>query len=199
MSKLYDQLLHCERSLKKILITKTVLSTHTTTTSQFRLKSYRMMVHAEIEYYIERVILDKVSTEFQSWTHDSAVPNVILNILAYTKCDFPNVSSSLSEVTPKNDIGFRINKAVTQFQALVKANNGIKEKDLIPMLVSLGVDYSRVSQTLLNNLSSFGVLRGEIAHNSIKAHNLINPADEFGIVSQILSELRDIDELISSA
>lgn len=196
MSSSYRQLVSCERQLRKCFITKTVYTHPTTVTSQFRLRSYRILSHAEIEYFVESIILNKIEREKKKWLKTHSTSNCISNILAYIRIEFPNISPHLTEITSGNDFQFRVNKVLNNYQNIIKYNNGIKEENIIPILIPLGIDYQKINQTLLNNMSSFGVERGSTAHNSSKVQNLINPNDEINMVNQIITDLLDIDKLV---
>jgi hypothetical protein len=196
MSQIYNQLVSYEKKLRLTLITKTVTNNSTSATSQYRLRSYRLLSHAEIEHFIENKVLSKISIEKRKWQTKGIVTNCLANLLAYHKVEYPNVSSRLADISTKNDISFRVGLVIANFETRVKRNNGIKEVDIIPMLISIGIDYTKISQTLLNNLSSFGHNRGNTAHNSSKVQQLINPSDEMNMVQHIISELRDVDKLI---
>jgi hypothetical protein len=196
MTTEYKQLTVCERQLRDSLITKTVLAYPTTNTSQYRLRAYRLLSHAEIEFYIENLVLSKIENEKAKWNSTKTITNSIGSLLSYSKFEFPNVSSHLSEVSSRNDAHYRITTIITIYENNIKKNNGIKEENIIPILIPIGIEYQSISQTLLNNLSSFGRNRGNTAHNSSKVQQLINPNDEINIVSQILQELVDIDRLV---
>lgn len=196
MSQSYRQLVSYEKKLRNTLVTKTVINSPTSDTSQYRLRSYRLLSHAEIEHFIESKILSKVTTEKQKWQARGTITNCLSNLLAYRTVDLPGISTRLVEVSTGNDISFRLGRVITAYESTVKRNNGIKETDIIPLLLAIGIDYTRLSQTLLNNMSSFGSNRGHTAHNSSKVQQLIIPADEISTVQQIIQELRTIDELI---
>lgn len=198
MTKIYRQLIVCEKELRKNLITKTVMSNSTSKTSQYRLRAYRLLTHAEIESYIENLILFKLDMEKSKWLQTKIIPNCIANLMAYNRNEFPNISCHLAEISTRNDVTFRITTIINSFELLVKRNNGIKEENIIPLVVPLGIDYQALSQTLLNNLSSFGQNRGNTAHNSSKVQQLINPNDEIRMTTQIIQELNTIDNLILS-
>jgi hypothetical protein len=196
MTNNYQQLVSCEKELRNNLITKTVRSNFTTKTSQYRLRAYRLLTHAEIESYIEGLILLKINIEKIKWATTKIIPNCFASIMAYSKQEFPNISNHLAEITTRNDITFRTTTIINNFEAMIKRNNGIKEENIIPLIVPLGIDYSNISQTLLNNLSSFGQNRGNTAHNSSKVQSPINPVDETNIINQIVQEIQTIDSLI---
>jgi len=198
MTKIYRQLITCEKELRSTLITKTVISNFTSKTSQYRLRAYRLLSHAEIESYIENIILYKVSIEKVKLQQAKQISNCIACIMAYNKTEFPNISSHLAEISNRNDIIFRTSAIIYTFESQVKRNNGIKEENIIPLLVPLGIDYQSLSQTLLNTMSSFGQNRGSTAHNSSKVQHLINPNDEISMVNQIIQDLQLVDNLVVS-
>lgn len=196
MSEYYDKLLACEKRLRKVLITKTVLKNPNSVTSQYKIQAYRLLSHAEIEYYIENIVLYKVNLIRDLWQKQRILSESIAHLIVYNKQELPGPSPKLSEISSKNDFQFRINTILSSFEKIVKNNNGIKEKDVIPLLISIGVDYTQINQILLSNMSSFGTNRGHSAHNSTKVHQLINPNDEINMVKQIIEELKKIDDLI---
>jgi hypothetical protein len=197
-SKKYNDLIRREIKLRKSLINKTVIHNPQTSLSQDRLRAYRLLMHAEIEYYFENIVIEKINNEKIKWDNKKIPSQTILSLLAYNECSFPKISSSLSDINSKNDKDFRINKAVGDYIGIIKKNNGIKECNIIPILIPLGIDYSKISQILMNDLSSYGSSRGEVAHNSYKVIKLINPTDEINIVTEIIKGIKDIDDLLLS-
>lgn len=197
MTPNYRRLLANEKQIQKCFVTKTVLSNSTTPSSQNKLRSYRLLLHAEIEFYLESLILQTIDRARNEWIKSNKVPKCIASVLAFSKATFPNPPSHLADLSTDNDFPYRVHYVLAIFEKNVKRNNGIKEENIIPLIVPLGIDYSKINQTLLNNMSSFGQNRGFTAHNSIKVHQLINPIDEISKVKQILDDLLDIDKLLS--
>jgi len=196
MSSHYKQLVSCEKRLRRTFITETVKLNPTTKTSQFKILSYRLLAHAEIEYYIENCILAKVKIEKEKYVSRGVISPCIASLIAYSNASFPKPACRLADVSTRNDLGHRINYVLSKFENNIRKNNGIKEQDVIPLLISIGIDYNQISQTLLNNLSSYGRYRGAAAHQSTKIQQLINPNDEISILNQIITQLEDIDKLI---
>ena len=174
MSKIYNQLIACEKKLQKIFITKKVLKDSSSETSQYQLRAYRILLHAEIEEYIENLILQKIILEKEKWQRTHKIPHCIACLIAYNTKGFPNISKRLSEISTKNDINFRINTIISNFQSQIQ----------------------ELDQMLLNNLSSFGTNRGTTVHHSSKVQKLINPNDEVNTVTQIITSLKEIDDLV---
>lgn len=198
MTSYLSLLIRREKTLQKRLISNRVIKHPLTDLSQDMLRTYRLLVHAEIEHYLEKISIEAINKAKAKWNTHKKPSTALLTIVAYSNCNFPNVPSALSEISSKNDLNYRLNQAVNSCLGAVKRNNGIKETDIIPILVRLGVDYNKISQTLLNNLSSYGSLRGEVAHNSYKVVSLIDPINEKDMVKRIIDELNDIDKLINA-
>ena len=81
MTKNYKQLISCEKELRSNLVTKTVHNNFTTKTSQYRLRAYRLLTHAEIESYLENLILFKIQLEKNKWLSTKLIPNCIASII----------------------------------------------------------------------------------------------------------------------
>ncbi len=196
MTKYFKQLRSCITLLKSSFITNTVLSYPTSNISQLRLRSFRLLSHAEIEYYVESTMLDKIREAKNNYFVKNRVSDILINLLAYSDVEFPKISTHLNEVNGSNDISFRINKAINAYEYTVKRNNGIKEENIIPLLLPLGIQYSMLDQVLFNNLSSFGKSRGDTAHQSSKVQVLINPQDEINVINYLLEGLESLDFII---
>jgi hypothetical protein len=163
------------------------------------LMSFRILLHAEIEYYLEQLIIQKVNKAKEKWIKHKDCSSILLSLLSYTECSFSPIPTALGEINTGNDITFRVNKAVSTFITRIeKQNHGIKEANIIPLVISLGMDYTKIDQTLLNDLSSFGGLRGDIAHKSFKVAQSIIPKNEENLSQQIIQSLKPFDELIWS-
>lgn len=186
-------------ALQKRFVNFRVRNNPTSSYSQDMIRTYRILLHAEIEHYFEQLVIYKINQAKIKWHTKNHVSPILLSIISFTECSFPSVPDSLAEVSSKNDLSFRINKAVNAFiNSIENRNNGIKEKDIVPIIIPLGLDYGRINQTLLNNLSSYGQLRGEVAHKSYKVTKLINPSDEINTSNLLVTDLKDLDNLIWS-
>lgn len=195
-SKFYKSILRREKVLRNKFINKRVYNKPQTMYSQDMLKSYRILIHAELENYFENFSVQIAEKALEVWNNRKYISIVILSILAYCEYDFKNIGKRLNEIDSGNDLNFRINKAISCFRENIKLNNGIKEQDIIPIIVKLGIDYRMINQTLLSNLSAYGALRGDVAHKSYKVISIIDPSDEVNKVNQIINELISLDELI---
>ena len=65
------------------------------------------------------------------------------------------------------DINMRIASSISLFRNGLAQNNGIKEKDILKILLPLGFPFSSIDSTWLTSINSFGSLRGELVHKNI--------------------------------
>jgi len=100
-----------------------------------------------------------------------------------------NVSLDKLKITKKIDIAIRC------FKSVIAQNHGIKETNLLKLLLPIGIDSDDLDKVWLLNMDTFGEERGEIAHSSaIKRKQPPNPADELERVKQIIQELERVDQ-----
>ncbi|GBF81897.1 diguanylate cyclase [Aphanothece sacrum FPU1] len=83
----------------------------------------------------------------------------------------------------------KIDKAHRRFISSVNDNHGIKEKNILTLLLPIGINSDDLDQDWLNLMDSFGKNRGIIAHTSAlsyKTKQQINPQDELNTVKKIV-------------
>lgn len=159
------------------------------------IRSYVLLVHAEIEAYFEDVAKEKVRKALASWTASRKKSSCLKAVLAYSGNE---LSYETTRKVDSNNIAFRLNKAVNHFISLIQKNHGIKEHNLLAILIPLGIEINDIDPVWLSTMESFGTLRGAIAHNSTSVHTLIDRNTEVNrINNQILPEVQRLDQLIS--
>jgi hypothetical protein len=152
-------------------------------------RGYRLLVHAEIEAFLEDRATDLASKAFNGWRTDSKPRHTITALLAF--CRFADKNyGTLSEC---------VGAAFATFNYIIRHNHGIKEEDILRFLLAVGVEKAKLDATWLSTLSSLGTARGEIAHRSIRAHQPIDPRTEYDTVTnKILPGLQALDEIMSA-
>ena len=83
----------------------------------------------------------------------------------------------------------KIDIAMRSFANTVKNNNGIKEKNILGLLLPLGVAANTLDHTWLVAMNNFGIIRGDAAHKSARkifTTQQINPADEWQAFKSLL-------------
>jgi len=79
-------------------------------------------------------------------------------------------------------------------------NHGIREKNLLGMLLPIGIESDDIDATWLATIDGFGQDRGSAAHKSSAVSRTQQPPDpknEFDRVTYLLQGLKDIDEMLN--
>lgn len=157
------------------------------------IRSFVLLTHAEIEAYLEDVAKTRVTKSLSDWNTSRTKSNCIKSVVSFIGHDlkFENDANS-------NNIQYRVNKTVAHYMnAVVDKNHGIKEKNILKVLLPLGIELNELDQTWLSVMESFGSTRGLIAHSSFNVQTSIDRNTELNrIKTQILPELTNIDALI---
>jgi hypothetical protein len=183
------------KQLEKHLIGKISATGNYTPRRNDLIRGYRLLAHAEIEHYIEEVASNAVKKAFRNWKAGKKSSKVLTALLTHT-----DLKIAIKQKDKKADyfgLDERINIAVTSYFNSVSQNHGIKEDNLLEILVPIGFEIDEFDQTLLSTMNSFGSNRGLTAHKSAKVAQNIDPHTEINEVKNILSGLEVIDrELI---
>jgi len=144
-------------------------------------RSFCLLCHAEIEAYIEDIILHITTNEVTIWQANKSNITPIIFHLAY------NYRSEKRE-PPYSMVILSFN----QLKRCIEKNNGIKEDNLNSFCKPIGF---QMDETLKATLNDFGKSRGEIAHTSFQTQQPLDPQTEKNRILQILSglELFDIE------
>lgn len=85
-------------------------------------------------------------------------------------------------------------------EQVYKNNNGVKEGDILTLLLPLGISGKELDTTLLADLTSFGGSRGAVAHkSSVRVTSYTDPKSEYDRANQLVSALETIDKLVGDA
>ena len=193
-SRRYHDLRSRIRQLRNHLLPKTFDPTGTYNERQLdRARAFRLLVHAEIEWYLEEVAVETANKAFDDWRQRGLVTKLLLAMVAHTDANLGGVPQ-LNSTGELHDLESRIEKSRNQFNTYAKSrNHGIREEHILRLLLPVGISESDIDQTWLSTTNSFGRSRGEIAHASKHVYNPPDPKNESEIVNQILDGLSDID------
>lgn len=169
--------------------------------------AYRVLVHAEIESYIEDRAYEAALTATREWENSKKVSKTLLGLLAFSGQNMeeppdsvnPSQPSQASTWDDKIRISNKIKMAMNIFYNAVANNNGIKEKNLLRLLLPIGIEVDELDPLLLADLNSFAEIRGEVAHLSASKYRtkqLVNPKDELKTVESLANRLIDVDRCI---
>jgi hypothetical protein len=153
-----------------------------------RARGYRVLVHAEFEAYLEDRCLALAIGAIQQWKIDKKPRHVLMSLL--TRCS-PAASSG-------GTLQERIGQAGSSYHHLIRNNHGIRESNLEILLQPVGIELSDLDGTWVSTVDSFGVARGEVAHNTVGAQRPIDPRTELTRVKQLRDGFGDLDKLLNS-
>lgn len=178
------------KQLEKHLIGKISATGNYTPRRTDLIRGYRLLAHAEIEHYIEEMAVDIVKGAYNKWTTEKKSSKVLTSLLIYT-----DLNMSLKQKVDNDyiDLDKRINKVVTSYFREVSQNHGIKEENILKILVPIGFEIDGFDQTLISTMNSFGSNRGQTAHKSAKVEQNMDARTEMNEVQNILSGLVVID------
>ncbi len=208
LSRRFRDLKSRVRELRNHLLPRTFSPTGDYTDRQMdRARGFRLLVHAEIESYLEDVSRDTVTDAIRRWKGEGISSRSLVSFLASYHSSW-SVSDTISndEIMQiaksrkniKESVEKIIDLAQTQFIQRIQNNHGIIEDNFYGLIVPTGVDISKLDQTWIASLSSFGSLRGKVAHQSKMVVGTINPEDELKTVNDLIKGIEALDKCISS-
>ncbi len=173
-----------------------------------RARGYRVLAHAEIEHFIEERAREVVLHALSEWKASGVVRKTLIALVAFSGrlADFPpdTLRAGSSNAQVKHDallhLKSRLDQAANAFFSAIRENHGLKEKNILQLLLPAGVDPNSFDPLWLATMNSFGERRGEAAHVSSTHGSVRHPPDpksELDIVENVIKGLRDIDECLS--
>lgn len=204
-SSRYKELQNCVRKLRRALLPGTFDPTGTYRGAErihLRAISFRILVHAEIESFIEDRSHALFDEAWSAWEKHRVPSRALSAMLAFSGHSMPTPPSKLGTQTKKpDDIDGPLSRAKRHWKDEVyKNNNGVKEANVLGLLLPLGIDGGALDTTLLADLTSFGGLRGAVAHkSSVGVTTYADPKSEYDQANQLVTALVSIDTLVGDA
>jgi hypothetical protein len=150
-----------------------------------RLAAFRLLVHAEIEEFLENKATEGLNTLESSFKQGSQAIRANLGLLVVgamlgkvAKFDAPQWDMYLTEV-------------VAAARLTVQENNGIKERSFLQLAVFSGKMPDETDVALSSALTAYGKSRGDVAHKSVKrVRNIRAPSAESKDADDLIAGLR---------
>lgn len=156
-------------------------------------RAYRLLAHAEIEAYVEDAALASATEATQAWIRTGKPQFCTVHLMLFD--DHENLSQSWTS----SNYQFRVQKLLDRYRESIKNNHGIKARNILKMLLPLGIRERELSPTWLATMNSFGQERGEVAHSAMAVQTPPDPVTEKTRVHQILKDLTVVDRKLTSA
>ena len=172
---------------------------------QDRARGYRLLVHAEIDSYLEDASRETVTQAIRDWKNSNKPSHIIVSFLAAYHSSWSIteeikneeiIQIAKSRKNVKDSVVEVVDLAQKQFTQKLKDNHGIKDRNFKTLILPTGIDIDSLDQTWLTNIDSFGTKRGEVAHKAKRTQGAINPKDEFESVQTLLNGIEELDRKI---
>jgi RiboL-PSP-HEPN len=170
--------------------------------------AYRVLAHAEIEAYLEDRVWEIAITAKKDWNSTGKTCRTLLSLVAFSGQMMELPPDTLTPVIGKKSvppdkikIGKKVDLAINCFKWVIDQNHGIKEANILALLLPIGIDSDDLDSALIATLNTFGEQRGLVAHSSAISYRTKQPPDpatELNRIQQITQGLLQIDELINA-
>jgi hypothetical protein len=151
-------------------------------------RAFVVLAHGVIEHYLEGIALETVDAPLTGFNNDSRPRNALLALLTYR---------NKAETPPQTAQGgpWRVREALkearTALHARTRDNNGVKQKDVLSLLLPTGLKESDLSSSWLARMDDLGELRGRVVHGArrVGAQQPVTPDDALKTVVDVLPTL----------
>jgi hypothetical protein len=174
-----------------------------------RTLAYRVLAHAEIESYLEDRAWEVVLNAKSAWDNTGKTSHALICLLGFSSLTMDKPPDTLNKPIrvgqDQHDKQLKISKkialSVNSFRKVIENNHGVKEKNILALLLPIGIDSDDLDSAWLATMNTFGKKRGIVAHTSATSYITVQPPDpatELNTVQQITQELFKIDQLINN-
>jgi hypothetical protein len=174
-----------------------------------RALAFRVLAHAEIESYVEDRALDVSRSAIKHFKTVGEVRRALLALVAFSGLTLEKPPETIAAPQPNQERAWqartrldeKLSAAVNAFDHAVRHNHGIKEPNVLGLLLPVGVAADALDPLLLANLSAFGEKRGLAAHSSTiiaKTRQPLDPESEYKLVMKLLLDLAQLDVLLDA-
>ncbi|MFF3332284.1 HEPN domain-containing protein [Streptomyces sp. NPDC002888] len=160
-------------------------------------RAFRVLAHAEFESFIEDRVIDVIDQAVAGWKVSGSIAISLLAVVAYRE-SAPAIPESLSEAAARPSkypaLAARIEAARADMHRYArKQNHGIKEKNLLRLLLPIGLQETDIDSGWLSATETWATARGDAAHKGAKMQVKPDPQNELKTVNVVLDGFRDLD------
>jgi hypothetical protein len=177
--------------------------------------AYRVLSHAEVESYLEERAEEIAQEALREWQRSRHVSRVTLCLVGFSGGEMKRPAESLQAPNEKKakqwpeliDVGEKLRNCVLRYVRYLRTeNHGVKERDILSIVLPVGLMPIELDPNFLVEVNNFGQSRGLAAHSSTMTPHVrqgVNPGQEREQVVRVLVYLESIDrrfdELLSEA
>lgn len=164
-------------------------------------RAFQLLVHAEIEAFLEDIAIGAVTRAHDGWKADGRARGCLLALLAYHEGSHGPAPTTLLTTQQKKPLSLRdrIQSAVRAYShRIMVENHGIREENILRILLPIGILEDQIDINWLATIHAFGSRRGATAHKAKgRTTQPPDPQTEASNVESILRGLRSIDLLVA--
>ena len=160
-----------------------------------QISAFLLLAHAELEYFIEDWTFTLAVEALKGWREDGRASGSLIALLAYHDVKQPDTPPSLTAGTDVILLEERLKAVVTTYCRFVRQiNNGIKQKDLLALLLPIGVPDADLDAAWLGGMDVLGQERGERAHKSLsRVQSVMTPTVAAERIDAVVREYERLD------
>lgn len=147
-----------------------------------------IFAHAEAEVFIEQLALKGLEASISRFQETGLIDARIHCLLA----SGANSDEAFCAYIPTGSIDKLIARFSSKYQSFVGSSHGIREHNIYKLFMPLGFSITDFSLTAIQNLDSFGVLRGRIAHNRVREVENLSFNDTRDKIRKVGNSIKDI-------
>lgn len=159
------------------------------TPDRYKLAAFRLLVHAEIEDYLEEMARQQISQTLAD------IKNKV-NVLGIL--DFYALATHFQEALPltcpydHEKFAAKAEIVLNKGNQFIKNNNGIKSESFLILSLLRGKWMGQIDDTLATLLNDYGKDRGNVAHSSVRrVRTLMGPRHEVTSAQNLIKQLRE--------
>ena len=169
--------------------------------------AYRVLVHAELEAYLEDRSREIALEAVRAWKEREQVSKTLLALIAFSGRTMekppnsisPEQQSQVGQWDEKIKLSKKIDLVMRDFHSVLMNNNGIKEENIVRLLLPIGVDCDELDTVLMADLNSYAASRGLVAHQRFESYRTterIDPKEELKKVRSLVNGMASIDRML---
>lgn len=158
---------------------------------------FSLLMHAEIESYIEDRVSDVALRSITAWMSHGTISNPLLAMICYRDGGEVGFSENVFQITANRQLATVVHQSKIQLESRLRANHGVRHKNLAKLFMSIGLTPNAADEIVFNALDGFGAKRGEYAHKTPTNELLrqTDPITEANEIHNLIENLLTLDSL----
>lgn len=191
----YRELVRRIQSLRRQFVPEYNAQGTYTLEEQDGIRAFVLLTHAALERYLEDVCSEVAQSSCTAWGVDGVPRHAVIALLGHGGQDVKDAPGELSD--GPSSLRQTVERVRVAYRNRVFSNNGIKQKDVLGLLLPVGVLDHQIDAVWLASVDSFGSERGGHAHASDAAQTPRDAADVVAQVAGILFGMRKVNRHLS--